>query len=71
MDLALACDGVDVNVQSQFDQFYTVAIQLLDMFYPECSVTVTRVLQAMNCVNMLTTYVIIPAVNVDTRTSPR
>jgi len=30
-----------VDAQSQFDQFYAVASQLLDAFYPECSITVT------------------------------
>ena len=29
------------NVQSQFDLFYTIAHNLLDMFYPERTVTIT------------------------------
>jgi len=28
-------------VQSQFDKFYSVALNLLDTFYPESSVTIT------------------------------
>jgi len=31
----------DENVQSQFDSFYTVAYNLLEMFYPERTVTIT------------------------------
>jgi len=30
-------------IHIQFDQFYNVAYQLLDAFYPECTITVTIV----------------------------
>ena len=41
LDFGLARVDVGCDAQSQFDQFYTVACQLLDAFYPECSITVT------------------------------
>jgi len=41
LDFGLARVDVGSDAQSQFDQFYTVACQLLDAFYPECSITVT------------------------------
>ena len=41
MDFGLACEDVGSDAQSQFDQFYNVAYQLLDAFYPECTITVT------------------------------
>ena len=40
LDFGLAREDVGSDAQSQFDQFYNVAYQLLDAFYPECTITV-------------------------------
>ena len=36
-----ALEGSDADVQSQFDKFYSVVLNLLDTSYPESSVTIT------------------------------
>ena len=37
-DFGLAREDVGSDAQSQFDQFYNAAYQLLDAFYPECTI---------------------------------
>ena len=41
LNFGLAREDVGSDAQSQFDQFYNVVYQLLDAFYPECTITVT------------------------------
>jgi Reverse transcriptase (RNA-dependent DNA polymerase) len=35
------CYDADIDTQTAFDNFYNVAIGMLDIFYPECSITVS------------------------------
>jgi len=41
VDFDIAFTGSDADVQSQFDKFYSVVLNLLDTFFPESSVTIT------------------------------